>query len=410
MPSKPLEYHEKILSDITTYINKTNNPEIIEDYQPEYINKPEVVLEGEFKKNEDGKSGAQVIMGTHNNKPVVLKIYPKKYIDDKYDSIIRECFAYINLQALFHDSPEYSNEKNEITFPELVKYGPMGSDSYYVLISRFVNMETLMNSIHEEPLVKFCKKRKNNSIPKCKYWRNLSNIEALTELTLKALKILYNIFGNQFIHGDFHPNNIFLSFDNNYQLRKLGIIDLDAIQCEALKDLPQNVRLKTLNDFKRGITLIQRQFVCSIEDKIKNTNYHMTSVSCAFKNAIFSRIDALAKENNINSDIKHWFITCFIMYYLWNAYQEVNIDNDPIEKRIIAAHNRMLPEQRIISKQNVYSPKQYIGRKARTQSPYSNLPSYALPVAFSGARGGKRTKRRRKTRRKQRTRNRRKKY
>ena len=114
------------------------------------------------------------------------------------------------------------------------------------------------------------------------------------------------------------------------------------------------------------------------------------------------------------------------MYYLWNAYQEVNIDNDVIEKRIIAANNRMLPKQGIISKQNVYSHTQSIGRKARTQSPYSNVHLLSNVPSITGdqlslmetyfsqpkarGRGGKRTKRRRKTRRKQRTRNRRKKY
>ena len=215
-------------------------------------------------------------------------MYNKKYIQEKGHRIIREIYAYIKLKNEY-DSKKIYNKKG-IGFASILEHGILDSDTYFMIITR-VDGEELFETVVES---------KNH------IWENINNIYLFCYYCIKALSILYTIFGENFRHNDFHPSNIFVNIINN-RVVQISVIDFDLLDSDCFyKDLGiklPNDSHHTNNQWVSGLTTVVRTFMCFCFDYNKNKNISQSSYLCLNTQTLITYANDIQ-----NIDIKHWYI------------------------------------------------------------------------------------------------------
>lgn len=260
-----------------------------------------------IKANSGGVSGASVFIMKKGGKIFFLKQYDAKYIRNAGDRIIREVYAYIKLDVEFH-SEKSKYDKTGVDFAKIIQHGIIDGEKYYMI----------MTGVSGKPLYgNITTNKKQNGKPDIseikQIWGNSENIRLFSDYFLKGISILYKIFGENFIHYDLHPDNIFVHTEQKANrprlIKTIPLIDFDLIDSDCFKndldvELTRDQRPWWMKMFLSGINPKVRQFLCfcfNYDKSVKSLNNYLPF--CLEQEVIINYANGI---NNV--DIRHWYV------------------------------------------------------------------------------------------------------
>jgi hypothetical protein len=218
---------------------------------------------------------------------------------------------------------QHRRTKN-VGFATLKEHGKMknneGEDCYYFVMSTVDGIE-LYESVQQKHSLDI--------------WRDHKNIKLFSTYLLNAIRILFEIFGENFRHYDLHPSNIFVHIEEQ-KVEKVSIIDFDLIDSDCFKvdlglDLPCDGHHSLFSHAgTQGVNSKMRRFLCYCLNYDENISMEKTFVICVIQLRVIPYANLIQ-----NIDIKHWYLISFSLIELRRKLINITIDDDTINLKDI---------------------------------------------------------------------------